>query len=310
VKVLVTGGAGFVGTHVVDRLLAAGHRVSVVDDLSAGATRWLAADARLHVVDVRSDRLREIVTAERPDAVVHLAAQASVSRSVADPGHDLAVNLAGGVNVLASCEAAGVARLVYASSGGAAYSATAVLPATEDAPAEPCSPYGASKLAFELYLGVWERLYGVRSIALRLANVYGPRQNPRGEAGVVAIFCHRLLAGEPLLVNGDGLQTRDYVYVEDVAAAVCHALERPDVTGAMNIGTGVETSVNALHAALARVAGAGSAAPEHGPARPGEQRRSCLDPSRARRLLGWAPAVGLADGLARTWDFFSKEADS
>jgi UDP-glucose 4-epimerase len=261
------------------------------------------------VVDVRSDRLSEIMTGERPDAVVHLAAQASVSRSVADPTHDLAVNLAGGVNVLASCGAAGVARLVYASSGGAAYSATAGLPATEDTVAEPCSPYGASKLAFELYLGVWERLYGLRSIALRLANVYGPRQNPRGEAGVVAIFCHRLLAGEPLLINGDGEQTRDYVYVEDVAAAVCHALERPEATGAMNIGTGVETSVNTLYAALARAAGAASA-PEHGPARPGDQRRSCLDPSRARRLLGWAPTVGLAEGLARTWDFFSKEADS
>ncbi len=308
-KVLVTGGAGFIGTHVVDGLLAAGHRVAVVDDLSTGSTRWLAPEATLHVVDLVSPGLAEVVASERPDAVVHLAAQAAVGRSVADPARDLAVNVAGGVNLLVQCRDAGIRRLVYASSGGAAYRDTAPLPTAEDAPLGPRSPYGASKLALELYLGVWQELHGLASVVLRLANVYGPRQNPHGEAGVVAIFCQRLLAGQPPVINGDGEQTRDYVYVEDVAAAVALALAQPAVTGPVNIGTGVETSVNALQRALGRASGV-AVAPQYGPARPGEQRRSCLDPSLARRQLGWSAGVPLAEGLARTWESFKKEVRS
>jgi UDP-glucose 4-epimerase len=305
--VLVTGGAGFVGSHVVDRLAAAGHQVAVVDNLTTGSRRWLPAAVTLHALDLRSPHLGEVLRRERPEAVLHLAAQAAVSRSVADPVLDAHVNVLGGLHVLERATRAGVRRFVYASSGGAAYADTARLPAAEDAPVVPKSPYGASKVAFEIYLDVWSGLHGLSTLALRLANVYGPRQDPRGEAGVIAIFCHRLLSGEAPVINGDGEQTRDYVYVEDVAAAFASALERPDATGLANVGTGVETSVNTLYRALSRATGQGVEA-RHGPARPGEQRRSCLDPGRARTLLGWAPRVALEDGLARTWDFFRKEA--
>jgi UDP-glucose 4-epimerase len=307
VKVLVTGGAGFIGSHVVDGLVGAGHRVAVVDNLTTGSTRWLPAAAALHAVDLRSPRLADVLAAERPDAVIHLAAQAAVARSVSDPGFDAQVNLLGGLNALAAATRAGVRRFLYASSGGAAYADTAPLPAAEDAPIRPKSPYGVSKVAFESYLDVWGTLHGVSSLALRLANVYGPRQDPRGEAGVVAIFCDRLLSAETPVINGDGEYTRDYVHVRDVAAAFLAALARPEASGCANIGTGVETSVNALYAALARAAGTRVAA-RHGPPRPGDQRRSCLDPARARALLGWTPRVDLRDGLAETWAFFKEEA--
>jgi UDP-glucose 4-epimerase len=306
VKVLVTGGAGFVGSHVVDQLVAAGHRVAVVDNLTTGSGRWLPPGATLHALDLRSPALGDVVRGERPDAVIHLAAQASVPRSVTDPVLDASVNLLGGLGALVCATRAGVRRFVYASSGGAAYADSASLPAAEDAPVAPKSPYGASKAAFETYLDVWSGLHGVSTLSVRLANVYGPRQDPGGEAGVVAIFCRRLLSGEAPVINGDGEQTRDYVYVEDAARAFVAAVERPDVGGRANVGTGVETSVNALYRALTRAAGRRVEA-RHGPARPGEQRRSCLDPGRARTLLGWAPGVGLEEGLARTWDFFAKE---
>ncbi|HEX9190431.1 MAG TPA: NAD-dependent epimerase/dehydratase family protein, partial [Vicinamibacteria bacterium] len=275
--------------------------------LTTGSGRFIPPAVPLHTLDLRSPRLGQVFAAERPEAVIHLAAQASVSRSVSDPALDAQVNLLGGINVLERAARAGTRRLVYASSGGAAYADTAPLPAAESAPVAPKSPYGASKVAFETYLDVWRELHGLSALALRLANVYGPRQDPRGEAGVVAIFCHRLLSGEPPVINGDGEQTRDYVYVEDVAAAFLAALERPEATGCANVGTGIETSVNALHGALCRAAGRRVEA-EHGPARPGEQRRSCLHPGRARDLLGWTPRVALEDGLARTWDFFTGEA--
>ena len=308
-KVLVTGGAGFIGSHVVDRLVAAGHQVAVVDNLTTGSARFIPSAAALHAVDLRSPRLGQVFAAERPEAVIHLAAQAAVGRSVTDPLLDAQVNLLGGLSVLERAARAGVRRMVYASSGGAAYADTAPLPAAESAPVAPKSPYGASKVAFETYLDVWRGLHGLSSLALRLANVYGPRQDPRGEAGVVAIFCHRLLSGEVPVINGDGAQTRDYVYVEDVAAAFLAALERPEATGCANVGTGVETSVNALYRALCRATDRRVEA-RHGPARPGEQRRSCLDPGRVRDLLGWTPRVTLDDGLARTWEFFRREAST
>ncbi len=305
-RVLVTGGAGFIGSHVVDRLLADGHAVDVLDNLSTGRRALVNPAARLHACDLRSARLGDALAAARPEAVVHLAAQASVGRSVADPVFDASVNVLGTLALLQACGRAGVGRVVFASSGGAAYGDTDVLPTPEDHPAGPASPYGVSKVAAERYLACWAGLTGAGVLALRLANIYGPRQDPRGEAGVVAIFTARLLAGAACVVNGDGEQTRDYVYVEDVADAFARALRYPRVAGVLNVGTATETSVNDLYRRLARLTGVGRAA-EHGPARPGEQRRSVLDAARAKQALGWTPATPLDAGLARTVEHMRKE---
>lgn len=305
-RVLVTGGAGFIGSHVVDRLLADGHAVDVLDNLSTGRRALVNPAARLHACDLRSARLGDALAAARPEAVVHLAAQASVGRSVADPVFDASVNVLGTLALLEACGRAGVGRVVFASSGGAAYGDTDVLPTPENHPAGPASPYGVSKVAAERYLACWAGLTGAGVLALRLANIYGPRQDPRGEAGVVAIFTARLLAGAACVVNGDGEQTRDYVYVEDVADAFARALRYPRVAGVLNVGTGAETSVNDLYRRLVRLAGVGRAA-EHGPARPGEQRRSVLDAARAKQALGWTAATPLDAGLARTVEHMRKE---
>jgi UDP-glucose 4-epimerase len=298
VKILVTGGAGFIGSHVVDRCVEAGHGVAVVDDLSSGQGQQVNAAARLHVVDIRTPALDDVFRGEAPEAVLHLAAQASVGRPVANPLLDAEINVLGSLNLLECARRAGTRRFVYVSTGGAGYGDTDVVPTPESHPTRPVSPYGTSKVAAELYLGCWEALHGLSGVVLRLANIYGPRQNPHGEAGVIAIFTDRLLRGEPCVINGDGLQTRDYVYVGDVAEAALRALERPQVTGPINIGTGVETTVVALFEALRAAFGHGES--HHGPARPGEQRRSLLDASRARQVLGWTPRVGLDEGLRRT----------
>jgi UDP-glucose 4-epimerase len=305
-RVLVTGGAGFIGSHVVDRLLADGHAVDVLDNLSTGRRGLVNPAARLHACDLRSARLGGAVAAARPEAVLHLAAQISVGRSVTDPLFDASVNVLGTLALLEACRRADVARVVFASSGGAAYGDTDVLPTPEDHPVHPASPYGASKVAAERYLDCWAGLTGASVLALRLANVYGPRQDPHGEAGVVAIFVAQLLAGAACVVNGDGEQTRDYVYVGDVADAFARALRYPRVSGVLNVGTGAETSVNDLHRSLARLMGVGRAA-EHGPARPGEQRRSVLDAARAKQALGWTAASSLDAGLARTVEHTKKE---
>jgi UDP-glucose 4-epimerase len=304
VKILVTGGAGFIGSHVVDAFLGAGHEVAVVDNLTTGDARWVNPGARLHVMDLRSTRLARVFETERPAVVAHLAAQASVARSVTDPLFDASVNVGGGLGLLECCRRFGVSRIIYSSSGGAGYGDTDVIPTPESHPTLPISPYGITKIAVEHYVSAWSGIFGISGISLRYANIYGPRQNPQGEAGVIAIFCHRLLTGQVPIINGDGGQTRDYV--EDVAAANLKALERPDVTGPVNISTGVETSVNDLYRALVGAAGSTVAA-QHGPARPGEQRRSCLSPARAAQALGWKPTVSLAEGLGRTFRFFQKE---
>jgi UDP-glucose 4-epimerase len=308
-NVLVTGGAGFIGSHVVDTFLAAGHRVAVVDDLSTGKRSRVNSGATLHVVDLRSEGLADVFEAERPDAVAHLAAQAAVPRSVADPSFDASVNVLGSLNLLDCCRRFGVKRIIYSSSGGAGYGDTDVIPTPEDHPTHPASPYGISKVAVEMYVRVWGPIYGVSGVSLRYANVYGPRQDPEGEAGVVAIFCHRLLTGQAPVINGDGKQTRDYVYVDDVAAANLRALERPEVTGCVNIGTGIATSVNEICHALTRAGGL-DVTPKHGPAKPGEQRRSCLSPALAKHRLGWTPETHLHDGLARTLEYFKREFEA
>jgi len=305
-RVLVTGGAGFIGSHVVDRLLADGHAVHVVDNLSTGRRAQVNPAARLHVCDIRSRALDDAFAAARPEAVVHAAAQTAVGRSVADPLFDASVNVLGTLAILEAARRARVGRAVFTSSGGAGYGDTDVLPTPEEHPARPASPYGVAKIAGELYLDCWAGLTGGRALALRLANVYGPRQDPRGEAGVVAIFAARLVAGQECVVNGDGEQTRDYVYVEDVADAVARGMAYPDVSGVLNIGTGVATSVNELHRRLGRIAGV-ARAPRHGPARPGEQRRSVLDATRAKAQLGWTAATPLDEGLQRTIAWFRTE---
>jgi len=306
VRILVSGGAGFIGSHVVDTFIAAGHEVAVVDNLTTGDARWVNPRARLHVIDLRSARLGQVFETERPEVVAHLAAQASVGRSVTDPVFDASVNVLGGLGLLDCCRRFGVRRIIYSSSGGAGYGDTDVIPTPESHPTLPISPYGITKVAIEYYVNAWSGIFGISGISLRYANIYGPRQNPQGEAGVIAIFCHRLLTGQTPIINGDGEQTRDYTYVEDVAAANLKALEHPEVTGPVNICTGVETSVNGLYAGLVGAAGSTEAA-QHGPARPGEQRRSCLSPALAARALGWRPTVSLAEGLGRTFRFFQKE---
>jgi len=306
VRILVTGGAGFIGSHVVDRLQADGHEVSVVDNLSTGRAELVNAKAALHRCDIRSPRLEEVFATAQPNAVVHLAAQASVSRSVADPLLDASVNVLGTVALLAACQRWKISRVIYISTGGAAYGDTSVLPTPEDHPLNATSPYGVSKVAAERYLECWSGLTGVPALTLRLANIYGPRQNPLGEAGVVSIFTHHLLRGEGCVVNGDGGQTRDYVFVGDVAGAVARGLEQSDARGAVNIGTGIETSVNELYARLARTVGISRDA-TRAPARPGEQHRSVLDPARAKTLLGWTPSTSLDAGLERTVAAFRAE---
>ena len=296
-RVVVTGGAGFIGSHVVDALLARGDEVAVVDSLVHGKSENVGAGAELHVRDVR-DPLDDLFDTVRPEAVFHLAAQADVRVSVESPVEDATVNVLGTVRILEAARRHG-APVVFASTGGAIYGECAE-PARETSPREPLSPYGTAKLAGEEYLASFNRLYGSKNVSLRYGNVYGPRQDPHGEAGVIAIFLGALARGEDATIFGDGLQTRDYVYAGDVARATLSALGHHG--GVYNVGTGVETSVVDLWALCARVAGSEARA-RHAEARLGELRRSFLDPELAARDLSFRAMVGLEDGLAATWDW-------
>jgi UDP-glucose 4-epimerase len=302
VKVLVTGGAGFIGSHVTDVFLDGGHEVWALDDLSSGRRENLRPEVRLVVADIRSPDAARMVEAERFDVMCHLAAQMDVRRSVTDPRFDADVNVAGFLNLLEAARKSGLRKVVFSSTGGAIYGDQDVYPAPEAHPTRPVSPYGVSKASGELYLGYYRAQYGLRSTALRYANVYGPRQNPHGEAGVVAIFAERLLRGDSCTVNGTGEQTRDFVFGPDVARANLLAATG-DVEGPVNVGTGIETDVNRLYALLARAAGVERPA-QHAPAKPGEQLRSSVDPSRAAKVLGWRPTVVLEEGLRRTVEWF------
>jgi UDP-glucose 4-epimerase len=297
-RALVTGGAGFIGSHVVDSLVRDGFEVLVVDDLSAGDPSRLPGEARLAKVDITDDvALASTFDAFRPQAVYHLAAQASVTASVDDPGRDCAVNVLGTLRVVEAARRHS-APLVFTSTGGAIYGNDAAIPTAEDQIEQPLSPYGASKLAAESYVRSWSAAHGVPNAVMRLGNIYGPRQTPHGEAGVVAIFSYRLWAGEPCTLYGHGKPTRDYVHVLDVVAALRAASGH---AGIYNVGTGVETDVSALYARLAEAAGS-KAEPALAALRPGELRRSCLDAAHARSELGWAPRIGIADGLAGTYE--------
>jgi UDP-glucose 4-epimerase len=309
--VLVTGGAGFIGSTLVDRLLAEGHSAAVVDNLWSGNTANLAAalDAHpdrltVHHIDIRDPGITELMAAQPPEVVYHLAAQADVRVSVARPVFDAEVNVIGSLNVFEAARKAGARKIVVASSGGTIYGEPApeALPVDESHPQRPVSPYGVAKKVITDYLVAFQALHGTDFASLALANVYGPRQDPHGEAGVVAIFAGRLLAGQSCTVFGDGEQTRDFVYVDDVVDAFFRAAEQGD--GVLcNIGTGVETSVNRLYGAMASAAGVDTPA-VHAPARQGELARSALDPAYAGEVLGWAPTTSLDDGTAAVLDWF------
>lgn len=303
-KIVVTGGAGFIGSHIVDAYIAKGHEVFVIDDLSTGNRKNLNPKAEFHHLDLLDPALPELLSRLSPDVVNHHAAQMDLRRSVNDPVFDAKVNILGFLHLLEGCKGSKVKKVIFASSGGAIYGEQEIFPASEDHPKKPASPYGLSKLAGEQYLAYYQMTFGIPYIALRYSNVYGPRQNSLGEAGVVAIFIQRLLEGEAPTINGDGKQTRDYVYIGDVVAANLLALESP-YTGALNIGTGNETDVLSIFQLLCQKMGSQVAA-VHGAAKTGEQRRSSLDSSRAREKLGWSPRTTLGQGLEKTIEYYRR----
>lgn len=309
-RTLVTGGAGFIGSNLVDRLLAEGHTVDVVDDLSTGSLANLAEaratpgyECSFHRIDIRSPDLVDLLAHRRPEVVFHLAAQADVRVSVERPTFDAEVNIIGTLNVLEGARSAGTRKVVFAASGGTLYGEPEHIPVTESHPQRPLSPYGASKKAACDYLAAYQALHGIQYTALALANVYGPRQDPHGEAGVVAIFAGRLLSGQPCTIYGDGAQTRDFVYVDDVVDAFARAATRGDGL-IINIGTGEETSVNRLYETMASAAGA-TTSPTYAPPRAGELARSALDPARAAIHLGWKAWTSLEEGSSAVLRWFA-----
>ncbi len=304
-RILVTGAAGFIGSHTVDALLKARfHDVIALDNLSTGKAQNLNPNARFYQADVRDrDAIDALFAKERPEILVHLAAQIDVRRSVKNPLEDCEINLVGLLNLMEAGRRNGLKRVVFASSGGAIYGEQKVFPCAEDHPCQPVSPYGVAKLASEAYLHFYHVEYGIEYVSLRYANVYGPRQDPHGEAGVVAIFCSRLLSGTRAVIFGSGEQTRDYVFVDDVVRANLAALDKGGPAAVVNIGTGVETSVNHLYQTLAELAGV-KAAPVYDSPRPGEQMRSAISPALARQLLDWQPRTTLYDGLKRTLEYY------
>ena len=301
-RILVTGGAGFIGSHLVDRLIEEGHAVSIVDDLSTGKKKNVNPQSEFHKLDILSPKLEKIFKKERPEVVIHHAAQMDVRRSVADPLFDGQVNILGTLNVVEQAVKAGTKRVIFASSGGAIYGDQETFPATEEHPTRPLSPYGISKLAGEHYLYYYFRTYGLQSSILRYGNVYGPRQDPFGEAGVVAIFTLKLLQNEQPIITGNGKQTRDYLCVEDVVEANMAVLNG-GLNGTFNVGTGRETSVNQLFRLLADTIGS-PVKERYGPERRGEQLRSCIDATKLSKASDWDARVSLADGLKRTVDYF------
>ncbi len=310
-KILVTGGAGFIGSHVVDAYLARGHEVVVVDDLSSGKRENVNPSAKFYELSILDEALRDVFRAERPQVVNHHAAQISVSRSVEDPVFDARVNVIGSLRLLECCLEFGTERFLFASTGGALYGDPEYLPCDENHPIAPLSPYGTAKFTFEKYLDAYRRTRGLRFACLRYANVYGPRQDPHGEAGVVAIFSRRMLDDKDVIIYGDGTQTRDFLYVGDVVQANVKLLE-PDMDDALargltvNLGTGVETSVNEVFRHLADSLGY-ARQPLHKPARPGEVYRIALDAARAAETIGWKPEVPIREGLKLTATWFRSE---
>jgi len=301
-KVLVTGGAGFIASHIVDALVDAGHQVAIIDNFTSGQQENVNPRARLFKLDIRDSKIDEVFKSFRPDILIHQAAQIDVRASVADPAFDANVNIIGSLRLMENCVRSNVGKVVFASTGGAIYGEQDYFPADENHPERPISPYGIAKLSVEKYLYYYQVAYNLPFIALRYSNVYGPRQNPHGEAGVVAIFAERMFSGETPIINGKGVQTRDYVFVEDVVQANLLAMESK-FSGSLNIGTGIETDVNTLFSTL-RDQIDPSIEPVHGEEKKGEQLRSVVDSKKAQEILGWKPKTKLTEGLAKTADFF------
>lgn len=301
-KVLVTGGAGFIASHVVDLLIGKGLHVSVVDNLSSGKRENLNNAAAFYESDIRDSEMIKIIGDVNPDVIIHHAAQISVRVSVNDPGYDASINILGSLNLLEASVKSGVKKFIFASTGGAIYGEQDYFPADELHPVRPISPYGIAKLSVEKYLFYYKEVYGLDYVALRYSNVYGPRQDPHGEAGVVAIFSQKMLANEQAVINGDGKQTRDFVYVKDIAEANLSAL-KGNVSGEINIATGLETTVNELFRITNNIVGR-EIEEVHGPSMKGEQLRSVLNWSLAKKTLNWEPRINLEDGLRETVDYF------
>jgi len=303
-KILVTGGAGFIGSHVVDAYIAAGHEVAVIDNFATGNEHNLNGDAQMHRLDLRDPAaVASVVSSFKPEVVNHHAAQAEVPKSVADPAFDAQVNLIGGINLLKASVDGGVRKFIFISTGGALYGEPDVVPCDEDHPVRPLSPYGTSKFCFEQYLGTFKRTFGLEYTVLRYANIYGPRQDFKSEEGrVIAIFASRMIAGTPVTIDGDGEQSRDMLYVGDVATANLAALDRGP-NGTYHVSTGFDVTVNELFRKLAILTDY-KRVPPHGPRRMGDVYRIALDNTRAQRELGWQPAVSLEEGLSSTVDYF------
>ena len=301
-RILVTGGAGFIGSHLVARLVEEGHTVSVVDNLSTGKKKNVHRSARFYKMDILSPKLEKVFKRERPEVVSHHAAQMDVRRSVADPLFDAQVNILGLLNVLEKTVRAGTKKVIFASSGGAIYGEQSVVPSHEECPTLPLSPYGVSKLAGENYLYYYHKNCGIEYTSLRYGNVYGPRQDPFGEAGVVAIFSQKMLQGEQPLINGNGNQTRDYIFVEDVVEANMAVMNHRE-TGIYNVGTAIETSVNQLFRYLLELTGA-SVKELHGKEKRGEQKRSVISFDKIAKDLEWMPRNSIMDGLGKTVEYF------
>jgi UDP-glucose 4-epimerase len=301
-KIAVTGGAGFIASHIADAYLSLGHEVVIIDNLSTGKRENIPANARFIEMDVNDPGIPALFMEEKFDFVNHHAAQMDVRVSVQDPTYDARINILGGINIYESALRSGVKKIIFASSGGTVYGEQEYFPADERHPTKPISPYGIAKLSNEQYLYYYAHVHGLPSVAFRYANIYGPRQNPHGEAGVIAIFAQKLLKGEQPVINGDGLQTRDYVFVGDVVAANILALQ-PQMIGAYNIGTGIETDVNTLFGHL-RDLTQSTCEEQHAPAKQGEQMRSVLSHERIFASFGWTPKMDIVEGLSKTVDSF------
>lgn len=313
-RILVTGGAGFIGSHLVDRLIKEKYKVIIIDNLSSGKKENLNKKARFYKIDICSSKIFEIFKKEKPDIIYHLAAQIDVRKSVENPIKSAEINILGSLNIIESFAKLyhyknynKITKIVFASTGGAIYGDAKIIPTPESYPEFPLSPYGIEKLSVEKYLNYYFQVFKIPYIALRLANVYGPRQNSKGEAGVIAIFCDKMLRGDQPIINGNGKQTRDFVYVDDVVNAFILAIKKNKI-GVYNIGTGKEATINTIFLKLKQLTGS-NCKKIHGPRKPGEQRRSCLDYSKAKKELGWIPKVSLDEGLRITVEWFKENLE-
>lgn len=304
-KAVITGGAGFIGSHLADGLIANGIDVSIIDDLSSGKKENIPKKAKFHHIDINDEKIKKILEKEDPDYFFHLAAQMNVRRSVEDPGFDAKVNILGSLNILETLKELEVKKFIFASSGGTVYGEQTEFPATEEHSLKPLCPYGVSKLSVEKYLYYYKESFGLDYISLRFANIYGPRQDPHGEAGVIAIFAEKMLSDEQAVINGDGKQTRDYVYVADVVDACLKVIDF-EGSDEFNIGTGIETDVNFLFNKINEITDAGQEE-VHGPPKKGEQRRSVLSYDKINKTCSWEPKVGIDEGLELTVDWFRKK---